>query len=136
MGIIPCGESPWGWAPTIRYGMATDAINISETCYLTAVLYYIANLGMTMESQVRSSGRTLICHTFCLSVAIYSLLTSLSSPCASLCAVPPLSHTLYDPVQNRHDLVAARLSRTRTLAVTIGVHLFELYLHQISTNLD
>src|SRR5712671_1020316 len=55
MGIIPRGESPWGWAPTICFGMATDAINVSETTYLTAVQYYLANLGTTMESQVRSS---------------------------------------------------------------------------------
>src|SRR5712675_559267 len=55
MGIIPRGESPWGWAPTIRSWMATDAINVSETTYMTAVRYYLANLGTTMESQVRSS---------------------------------------------------------------------------------
>jgi len=35
--------------------MAADAINVSETTYLTAVRYYLANLGTTMESQVRSS---------------------------------------------------------------------------------
>src|SRR5712675_892132 len=35
--------------------MAADAINVSETTYLTGVRYYIANLGTTMESQVRSS---------------------------------------------------------------------------------
>jgi len=55
MGIIPHGESLWGWAPTIRFRMATDAINISETTYLTVVRYYLANLGTTMEFQVRSS---------------------------------------------------------------------------------
>jgi len=55
MGIIPRGESPWGWAPTIRFGMAVDAINVSDTFCLTAVRYYLANLGTTMESQVRSS---------------------------------------------------------------------------------
>src|SRR5882757_4935523 len=55
MGIIPHEESPWGWAPTIRFGMAADAINVSETTYLTAVLYYLVNLGTTLESQVRSS---------------------------------------------------------------------------------
>jgi len=55
MGIIPHGESPWGWAPTIHFGMAADAINVLETTYMTAVLYYLANLGTTMESQVRSS---------------------------------------------------------------------------------
>jgi len=38
MGIIPRGESPWGQAPTIRFWMADDAINVSDTCYLTAVL--------------------------------------------------------------------------------------------------
>ena len=71
MGIVPRGESPWGWAPTIRFGMAADAINVSETTYLTAVLYYLANLGTTMESQVRSFVAPWI---FCLalySVAIY-----------------------------------------------------------------
>ena len=55
MGIIPRGESPWGQAPTIRFEMAVDAINVSDTCYLTVVRYYLANLGTTMESQVRSS---------------------------------------------------------------------------------
>ena len=55
MGIIPRGESPWGRAPTIRFWMAADAINVSEPTYLTAVLYYLANLGTTMESQVTSS---------------------------------------------------------------------------------
>jgi len=35
--------------------MAADAINVSETTYSTAVRYYLANLGTTMESQVRSS---------------------------------------------------------------------------------
>src|SRR5712671_4528957 len=55
MGIIPHGESPWGWAPTIRFGMAVDAISVLDTCYLTAVRYYLANLGTTLESQVTSS---------------------------------------------------------------------------------
>jgi len=55
MGIVPRGESPWGRAPTIRFWMAVDAINVSESTYLTAVRYYLANLGTTMESQVRSS---------------------------------------------------------------------------------
>jgi len=34
MGIISCGESPWGWAPTIRFGVAVDAISDLEllTC--------------------------------------------------------------------------------------------------------
>ena len=55
MGIILHGEFPWGWAPTIRFGMAADAINVSDTYDLTAVRYYLANLGTTMESQVTSS---------------------------------------------------------------------------------
>ena len=34
MGIISCGKSPWGWAPTIRSGVAVDASSDSEllTC--------------------------------------------------------------------------------------------------------
>src|SRR5712672_936720 len=78
MGIIPRGESPWGRAPTIRFGMAADAINVSQITYSTAVRYYIANLGTTMESQVRSSvysvGPPYSVYSAC-SVAIYSLLT-------------------------------------------------------------
>src|SRR5712672_3031522 len=87
MGIIPRGESPWGWAPTICFGMATDAINVSETTYLTAVQYYLANLGTTMESQVRSSVAP--CYSVSL-LPFYCNLYSDSSllPCASLCAAP------------------------------------------------
>src|SRR5882757_6224011 len=100
MGIIPRGESPWGWAPTIRFGMAADAISVSETTYLTAVRYYLANLGTTMESQVRSSVGLPLILSVCLpvlsplslacSAAIYPLLTLSLSPCASLCAAHPL----------------------------------------------
>src|SRR5712671_2740789 len=67
MGIVPRGESPWGWAPTIHFGMAADAINVSETTYLTVVRYYLANLGTTVESQVRSSVAPQIFCQFCLS---------------------------------------------------------------------
>ena len=49
------GNPHGGRAPTIHFRMAVDAINVSETTYLTAVRYYLANLGTTMESQVRSS---------------------------------------------------------------------------------
>src|SRR5712675_962305 len=89
MGNIPRGESPWGWAPTIHFGMAVDAINVSETCYLTAVLYYIANLGTTMESQVRSS--VALC---CIQTSLYYPLFQSPSPllCASLCATLSLSY--------------------------------------------
>src|SRR5712672_3518943 len=84
MGNIPRGESPWGWAPTIHFGMAADAINVSDTCYLTAVLYYIANLGTTMESQVRSSVGPPVSP-----LRIYLLPPfSLSFPRAPLCAAP------------------------------------------------
>src|SRR5882757_6286559 len=95
MGIIPRGESPWGRAPTIRFGMAADAINVSETTYMTAVLYYLANLGTTMESQVRSSvSFPRICRTICLfclsclfgrSIYSFDFLLFLR---ASLCAMP------------------------------------------------
>jgi len=93
MGIIPRGESPWGWAPTLRFGMAADAINISETTYLTAVRYYLANLGTTMESQVRSSVRPShsVYPDYPVLLCQESIPLTLSSPCASLCAVPSLS---------------------------------------------
>src|SRR5712672_469972 len=55
MGNIPCGGFPCNWTPTIRFEMAVDANNEPETTYLTAVRYYLANLGTTVESQVRSS---------------------------------------------------------------------------------
>src|SRR5712675_2915753 len=86
MGIIPHGEPPWGWASTIRFGMATDAISVSETTYLTAVRYYLANLGTTMESQVRSSvaPHYSVYSVKFLTISIY--LSYLSPPCASLCA--------------------------------------------------
>src|SRR5712672_66434 len=125
MGIVPRGESPWGWAPTIRFGMAADAINVSETTYLTAVLHYITNLGTTMESQVRSSvvpsvSSLRICRTFNLSV-----LTSLPL-CASLCAAPLLSVSNPDGLVNIQVLVAACLSRTRILAVTSDLTFYQI----------
>jgi len=43
--------------------MAADAINASITTYLPAVRYYLANLGTTMESQVRSSVLTVFLST-------------------------------------------------------------------------
>src|SRR5712671_1646054 len=54
MGIMSCGESPWGWAPTIRFRMAVDAIDVMSTTYLPDVRYYLANLGTALESQVTS----------------------------------------------------------------------------------
>ena len=50
----------WGFplsrAPTtICFGMAVDAINVSDSCYCLFTIWYITNLGTTMESQVRSS---------------------------------------------------------------------------------
>src|SRR5882757_4718718 len=105
MGIIPRGESPWGWAPTIRFGMAADAINVSETTYLTAVRYYLANLGTTMESQVRSSvSFPRICRN------LLSQPSSLS--CASLCAALPLQKLSSHLHERPLDLVAAHHSRT------------------------
>src|SRR5712671_5033826 len=98
MGIVPHGEPPWGWAPTIRFGMAADAINVSETTYLTAVRYYLANLGTTMESQVRSSvypsvylSTPLSFPSIHLLLSQSTLLTPSLSLCASLCAALPLS---------------------------------------------
>ena len=73
MGIIPRGESPWGRAPTICFGIAADAISVLESTYLTAVQYYLANLGTIMESQVRSSVY------FVYSVELLSTLSVLSS---------------------------------------------------------
>src|SRR5712672_629952 len=89
MGIIPRGESPWGWAPTIRFWMAVDAINVSDTCYLTAVRYYLANLGTTMESQVTSSVAPLEVLSATIQV-VANLFFFLS--CASLCAAPLSPH--------------------------------------------
>src|SRR5712675_315249 len=91
MRIIPRGESPWGWAPTIRFGMAVDAISVSDACYMTAVRYYLANLGTTMESQVRSfvgSPSLSVCRNL-VSGFLFPL-------CASLCAAHLLL-TLYNP---------------------------------------
>jgi len=113
MGIIPHGESPWGWAPTIRFGMAVDAINVSETCYLTVVRYYITNLGTTMESQVRS----FVAPPVYLSVAIYPLLTSLFPLRLAVChALSLIFSTIYK--RDQLDLVAIRHNGTRILAVT------------------
>src|SRR5882672_7239342 len=114
MGIIPRGESPWGWAPTIRFGMAADAINVSETTYLTAVRYYLANLGTTMESQVRSSVRPFV--YLSIPVRIYSL--GLFSPSLRL-AVCRASFpcTTLDSTNDQLRTVVTRLSRTRILAV-------------------
>ena len=86
MGIIPRGESPWGRAPTICFGMAADAINVSDTRYLTAVRYYLANLGTTMESQVRSfiAPSVMTFHRLNLSVPEASL------PLAPRCVPRPL----------------------------------------------
>jgi len=126
MGIIPRGESPWGGAPTIRFGMAADAINVSETTYLTVVRYYLANLGTTMESQVRSSRCTLTpvvpsaySGTPPTSVQIYQSLTPSSFPCALLCATLLSSLNGQTYKGTLLTQVAARQSRTRILAVTL-----------------
>ena len=37
MGIIPRRGFPCAWIPTIRFGMATGAINVSETTCLSTV---------------------------------------------------------------------------------------------------
>jgi len=111
MGIIPHGESPWGRAPTIRFGMAADAINVSETTYMTAVRYYLANLGTTMESQVRSSVRPPIFCLVCLSVTIYSLAPPLLPLRLAVCRA--LSLILLAILRKGQlELVAARQSRT------------------------
>ena len=54
-GDYPSEGIPLRLFPTIRFGIAIDAINVSESTYLPSVRYYLANLGTTMESQVRSS---------------------------------------------------------------------------------
>jgi len=123
MGIVLCRESPWGWAPTIHFGMAVDAINVSEITYATPVPYYLANLGTTMESQVRSS--VALCRTPVTPLYRLGFPFNLSQvlspfPCASLCAALPslsLWISLRDS-QGLYNLVAARLSRTPILAVT------------------
>ena len=82
--------------------MAADAINVSETTYLTAVRYYLANLGTTMESQVRSSvgpshsvespySVDSVYPDYSVLLCRESTLLTLSSPCALLCAAPSLS---------------------------------------------
>ena len=94
-GDYPLEGIPLRLHPTIRFGMAVDAINVSRTTYLTVVRYYLANLETTMESQVRSS-------VFPVSLDIDNLLCTAihcSSPsplsCASLCA----AHSLLVPLQ-------------------------------------
>src|SRR5712675_1665605 len=119
MGIIPRGESPWGWAPTIRFGMAADAISVSETTYLTAVRYYLANLGTTVESQVRSFVYSPILSDplsdpFYLNLSVVLF----SSPSVPRCVPRPLSTGLTISRRDPPNLVAARLSRTHILAVT------------------
>jgi len=69
-GDYPLEGIPLRLHPTIRFGMAVDAINVSETTYLTVVRYYLANLGTTMESQVRSFVKLLSLRPFvCLSIS-------------------------------------------------------------------
>src|SRR5712671_3471218 len=105
--------------------MAADAINVSDTCYLTAVRYYLANLGTTMESQVRSSVGP---PTFCLPCIFCPNL--FSCPPSHLlrlavCRAPPLTSPA-TPRRSLFDLVAARLSRTRILAVTSDLTSYQI----------
>src|SRR5712675_1200866 len=119
MGIIPHGEPPWGWAPTIRFGMAADAINVSETTYLTAVRYYLANLGTTMESQVRSSVGPF---SYPLPYHNPSSLDPYRLPLRlAVCRASPSHTTLDSTNKTTNKQVTARLSRTRILAVTEAV---------------
>jgi len=99
--------------------MAVDAINVLETCYLTAVRYYLANLGMTMESQVRSSVYLrLLCLFSLLCLIIYSVHPkSLFLVRLAVCRAS-LSIKLNRLQDDLVPLVAAHLSRTRILAVT------------------
>ena len=120
MGNIPRGESPWGRAPTIRFGMAADAINVSDTCYMTVVQYYLANLGTTMESQVTSSVAPPIYVETSLRCNL-SVVNSFSVPlCLAVCRASPsfLYQISLEELRDPSSLVAARLSRTRILAVT------------------
>jgi len=77
---------------------------VSYSAYLSVVQYYLANLGTTMESQVRSF--RLLPVSLCLSpvdpwlAGIYRLLSP--SPSASLCAAPPLSFPLSLPGFGTH----------------------------------
>jgi len=55
MGITLRRGFPCVWTPTIRFRMAVDAIAFRILSTRLPVRYYLANLGTTMESQVRSS---------------------------------------------------------------------------------
>jgi len=110
MGIIPVGI-PMGLTPTIRFGMAAD--DHVRILLLDAVLYYLANLGTTMESKLDLSSQPLYPVYSC---AIYSLIL-LSPLCASLCAAPPLANST-NP-REILDSVAASHSKDRILAVTL-----------------
>src|SRR5712672_3494167 len=128
MGNIPRGESPWGRAPTIRFGMAADAINVSDTCYMTVVQYYLANLGTTMESQVTSSVAPPIYVETSLRCNL-SVVNSFSVPLrlAVCCASPSFLYRIsLEELQDPSSLVAARLSRTCILAVTSEVTSYQI----------
>src|SRR5712671_3972026 len=115
MGITPVGNPHGAGPPTIRFWMAADAINVSDTCDLTDVRHYLANLGMTMESQVRS----FVAPPVSPLLRYYPLLlTFLFSPCTSLCAALPFRTSQEISRRSQFALVAARQSRTRILAVT------------------
>jgi len=105
--------------------MAADAISVSETTYLTAVLYYITNLGTTVESQVRSfvALPVSLLHYSPLSKSISSQFSSPLSR-ASLCAVLPSPLNTKFTLRLEDDQVAARQSRTHILAVTSDLTFF------------
>src|SRR5712672_518060 len=86
-GDYPSEGIPLRLHPTIRFGMAVDAIKRLGTTYRPVVRYYLANLGTTMESQVRSSV-FLSSLSFCLTSELCRNLhpKPLSPLQASLCA--------------------------------------------------
>jgi len=126
MGIISHGESPWGWAPTICFGMAADAINVSETTYKTAVRYYLANLGTTMESQVRSSVSSLESVASPVSTPTYRFLTLLSVPLHLAVCRASLFSELSNVEGAPSTQVTACQSRTRILAVTSDLTSYQI----------
>jgi len=106
MGIIPYEESPWGWAPPIRSGMAVDAINVSVTCCLTAVqpvLYYITDLGASCSPKSSLlSYLSSVLSVFCL-ICLLSYLSYLSYSSHLSFILTILSYTLPCPTFNLSD---------------------------------
>jgi len=107
---------------TIRFGMAVDAPSDSEATYLTTVRYYLANLGTTMESQVRSSVSSVFLSPY-LSVGCRHS-TSRRNPLlfASLFSPAPRCVPCVPP-RVRHDALKKELHRTWSLPALAGPYL-------------